>query len=257
MLARQWAQEYGLDAIVSTDGDSDRPLLADHTGEWLRGDVLGVLCARALRATCVVTPVSSNTLVEKCKEFSEVRRTRIGSPYVIAAMNSASATTNGLVCGYEANGGFMLANDVDIGGKVLRALPTRDAVLPIVAVLSGSYPGRLHDQLETLPSRVTHSDRLQEFAPARRDALMSWLTDEGDRSSDFPPLAVFEAIAQAPLVTLDMTDGVRMVFANERIIHLRGSGNAPELRCYTEAESDSLAAKINRLVLQQIAHRFP
>lgn len=257
MLARQWAQEYGLDAIVSTDGDSDRPLLADHTGEWLRGDVLGVLCARALRATCVVTPVSSNTLVEKCKEFSEVRRTRIGSPYVIAAMNSASATTNGLVCGYEANGGFMLANDVDIGGKVLRALPTRDAVLPIVAVLSGSYPGRLHDQLETLPSRVTHSDRLQEFAPARRDALMSWLTDEGDRSSDSPPLAVFEAIAQAPLVTLDMTDGVRMVFANERIIHLRGSGNAPELRCYTEAESDSLAAKINRLVLQQIAHRFP
>jgi phosphomannomutase len=26
----------------------DRPLLADETGQWLRGDVLGVLCAQAL-----------------------------------------------------------------------------------------------------------------------------------------------------------------------------------------------------------------
>jgi phosphomannomutase len=48
-LAKGWAAEFGFDAIISTDGDSDRPLLADHTGEWLRGDVLGVLCARALR----------------------------------------------------------------------------------------------------------------------------------------------------------------------------------------------------------------
>ena len=42
VLAKKWAIE-GFDAIVSTDGDSDRPLLADDSGEWFRGDVLGIL----------------------------------------------------------------------------------------------------------------------------------------------------------------------------------------------------------------------
>lgn len=32
-LARRWSAEYKLDAIFSTDGDSDRPLLADEKGE--------------------------------------------------------------------------------------------------------------------------------------------------------------------------------------------------------------------------------
>ena len=41
ILARNWAGEDTLDAIISTDGDSDRPLLADETGSWMRGDVPG------------------------------------------------------------------------------------------------------------------------------------------------------------------------------------------------------------------------
>jgi len=43
--AQQWALEYDLDAILSTDGDADRPLLGDECGHWLRGDVVGILCA--------------------------------------------------------------------------------------------------------------------------------------------------------------------------------------------------------------------
>ncbi len=38
-LARRWAREHKLDAIVSTDGEADRPLVADETGRFLRGDV--------------------------------------------------------------------------------------------------------------------------------------------------------------------------------------------------------------------------
>ena len=40
--ARQWSKDYGFDAIVSTDGDSDRPLISDEHGKWLRGDVAGI-----------------------------------------------------------------------------------------------------------------------------------------------------------------------------------------------------------------------
>lgn len=32
-LMKAWAPEHGLDAIVSADGDGDRPLVADETGE--------------------------------------------------------------------------------------------------------------------------------------------------------------------------------------------------------------------------------
>ncbi len=36
------------------------------------------------------------------------------------------------VGGYEANGGFLLATDATLDGSMLKALPTRDAVLPIL-----------------------------------------------------------------------------------------------------------------------------
>ncbi|MCD6394417.1 MAG: phosphomannomutase, partial [Planctomycetes bacterium] len=36
-LAAKWAGQESWDAIISTDGDSDRPLIADENGNWLRG----------------------------------------------------------------------------------------------------------------------------------------------------------------------------------------------------------------------------
>jgi len=37
------------------------------------------------------------------------------------------------------------------------------------------------------------------------------------------------------------------------VIHLRPSGNAPELRCYTEASTASRAAQINAAALSVLA----
>ena len=82
--ARDWSKAYGFDAIFSTDGDGDRPLLADENGEWLRGDILGLLCSQLLRIYALAVPVSCNTAIEKSGCFKHVARTKIGSPYVIA-----------------------------------------------------------------------------------------------------------------------------------------------------------------------------
>lgn len=254
-LARQWADEHRLDAIVSTDGDSDRPLLADEHGEWLRGDVLAMLCAAALGMENVVTPVSSNSMVERCGMFKQVERTRIGSPFVIKAMQAAVTRGDGLVCGYEANGGFLLGSDVVRNGSQLKALPTRDAVLPIVAVLTAGRGRSIRALVDALPRLVTHSDRIQDFAPERRDALIDWLTTERpERKAHLE--AEFGLIAKAPLENIDQTDGVRMTFTNRRVVHLRGSGNAPELRCYTEAESADIAKELARVTLAFVADRF-
>ena len=65
--AKQWSQQYGFDLIFSTDGDGDRPLVADEQGNWLRGDVLGLLCADAMNIEALAVPVSCNTAIESCQ----------------------------------------------------------------------------------------------------------------------------------------------------------------------------------------------
>lgn len=49
-----------------------------------------------------------------------------------------------------------------------------------------------------------------------------------------------------------MTDGLRITLDNNDIVHLRPSGNAPELRCYAEADSQDEAYKIVETVLTNI-----
>ncbi|MCK7575897.1 MAG: hypothetical protein MZV65_08355 [Chromatiales bacterium] len=70
--------------MVSADGDGDRPLIADEHGQWLRGDVAGVLCARRLGIQALATPVSSNTVVERCGAF----QSGVGAPASVRPSSS-------------------------------------------------------------------------------------------------------------------------------------------------------------------------
>ena len=242
--ARLWAQEYQFDALLSTDGDADRPLIGDEQGEWLRGDVAGILCAQYLQAQVVVTPVSSNTAVEKCGLFAQVIRTRIGSPYVIAGMQSA----HGVVVGYEANGGFLLGSEVVRGGRHLAALPTRDAVLPMLALMSLARERgcKLSQLASSLPARFSASDRLQNFAPESSAALLANLLAAPDL------MAATLAPSPGKIVGIDQTDGLRVTFASAEIVHLRPSGNAPELRCYAEADTSEQAKALCDACLERV-----
>lgn len=254
-LALEWASVGKFDALVSTDGDSDRPLLADEHGNWIRGDVLGILSAARIGATSVVTPVSSNTALELSGQFARCSRTRIGSPYVIAAMRDENAAPSGVVCGYEANGGFLLGSKI-VGaiGKTTEALETRDAVLPILLVLT-SPNGSVSHQLASLPQRFTFSDRLEEFPPALSLQLFDMLKAGSDMEQLALQTKLFGAFAGDATV-IDATDGVRATFSSGEIIHLRGSGNAPELRIYTEADSEARAKNLNILALEVIKGYF-
>jgi phosphomannomutase len=253
-LGRAWAHEHKLDALISTDGDADRPLIADESGHWLRGDVVGVITARHLGVHTVVTPVSSNTMTETCAAFGQVVRTRIGSPYVVAAMQSALAQQSGhaaagAVAGFEANGGFLLMSDVhNDQGSVLHALPTRDALLPILAVLAEAdrlkYP--ISALQQTLPPRFTASDRLQDFPREMSSALLDDLRIQ-------PQAWLQRCLGQHKHpVQLDNTDGVRITLQNGDIVHLRPSGNAPELRCYAEADTEEKAVALANQVLAYV-----
>jgi len=252
-LAHDWAAPGKFDALVSADGDSDRPLVSDELGRWLRGDVAGILCAKFLAADSVSTPVSCNTAVEKCGWFREIRRTRIGSPFVIASMLQATAAGAKRVVGYEANGGFLLNSDVEIGGKKLRALPTRDAVIVMLGILllAKAQGKKVSELAASLPARFTASDRLKDFATEKSAAILARF-NSGSEAADKTAIEKTFGVICGTVAGLNRTDGLRITFANGEVIHLRPSGNAPEFRCYAEAATDERAREITAAALAQI-----
>lgn len=243
--ARLWSAQYQLDAIFSTDGDGDRPLVADENGEWLRGDILGLLCASALHIKALAIPVSSNTVIASCGYFDKVQLTKIGSPYVIAEF-AHLAKDYTRIAGFEANGGFLLGSDIEFAGKPLAALPTRDALLPFLMLLAAAGKGAISPLVNALPARYTHSDRIQNFATARSQAIL----DEG--LNDPQTLLAVLGFNDVQVMSADTTDGLRLSLNDGCIIHLRPSGNAPELRCYVETDDMAKAHALVEQVLTSV-----
>ena len=138
-----------LHAIVSTDGDSDRPLVTAvvpaaevHPGgrrvRFLPGDLLGIVVAEYLRADAAAVPISANDAVEQRMADRRVslQKTKIGSPYVVSALDDLRGDgTHARIVGWEANGGFLTGSDIALAAGPMLALPTRDATLPILANL--------------------------------------------------------------------------------------------------------------------------
>jgi phosphomannomutase len=251
-LAKLWAAEHRLDAIVSTDGDADRPLIADAGGVFLRGDLVGVLAARYLGIGTVVTPVTSNSRIESAGGFHEVVRTRVGSPFVIAGMEAARLrATFGLV-GFEANGGLLLGTPVSRGTGHLPALATRDAMLPILAVLASMAGTRqpLRALADALGFAVAASARIEHVTAARSASFLDALRSPGaQRDAFFAPFGGAKA--------LDPTDGLRFTTGRGDIIHFRASGNAPELRIYVEAATDAAAEALLAEALEAATAALP
>lgn len=242
-----WCANERLDAILSTDGDADRPMLADASGRVVPGDVLGVLTARALGATVVCTPVSSNSMVGMIPDFAAVHLTRIGSPFVIAEMDAVlAADPSARVAGFEANGGFLLGFRAQTPAGDLAPLMTRDAFLPMLAPLAAARAaGRsLAERVDDLPARFTAADRLAGIEPAAALALLDRLADRDVRAAFLAP--------SGHEVALDRTDGMRMRLADGAVVHLRPSGNAPEFRVYTEADSPRAAADLLAAFLDRV-----
>ncbi|MEQ1485218.1 hypothetical protein [Methyloglobulus sp.] len=276
------------DAIVSTDGDSDRPLILgvdpkSSNVQFFGGDLVGMLTAGLLAADAAVVPISCNDSIDRgtLKNITQPK-TRIGSPFVISGMEKALASGKQAVCGWEANGGFLTGSDININGQVLKALPTRDAILPILAVLSIARRENLPliDIFSRLPKRFSRAalikqfpratglNIIKQFSPAN-DSVKIVAFNEGnaamfkDANNQSVPAhaaqadamnlikkqleTVFSAAAGFSTINqMNFVDGVRMYFSNGDVAHLRPSGNADELRIYavadTQVRADQIAA---------------
>jgi phosphomannomutase len=244
-----------LHAVVSTDGDSDRPLvlgvdpLTGHV-HFFGGDLVGMVVAEYLQADAVVVPISCNDAIDRGKLAAVVEpKTRIGSPFVIAGMEAALAKGKKRVCGWEPNGGFLTGSPFARNGAILEPLLTRDAGLPILGVLFAAQQDGLSlvDLFARLPKRFSRAALLKQFPRAIALKIVDRFSPpNGDAEAIGKDLAQFftPALGFAAVTRVDYTDGVRVLFANGEVAHVRPSGNADELRIYAVADTQSRADEI-------------
>jgi phosphomannomutase len=156
---------------------------------------------------------------------------------VIAGMENMLDSGLVNVVGFEANGGFLLGSAIEKGGRTLSPLMTRDAVLPILAllVMAKEKGCKLSQLLHDLPARYTGSDRLQSFPVEVSHRILQTLSASIEAIS-----SLLASVGGRP-THIDQIDGLRIYLDNTEIIHFRPSGNAPELRCYAEAASQERA----------------
>jgi phosphomannomutase len=272
-----------VDALVSTDGDSDRPLVlgvdADAKVQFFGGDLVGMVVAEYLGADAVVVPISCNDAIDRGSLAGILEpKTRIGSPYVIAGMDAALRRGRQRVCGWEANGGFLTGSTIVRQGKLLAPLPTRDAVLPILCTLFSAHEKRLSLSalFATLPRRFSRSALLKQFprrtalgivkrfSPA--DSMVKEARFDADElaildvtNAEIAPselnrrnlLGIRESLSEffsaengfAEIRSLNYTDGVR----------IGPSGNADELRIYAVADTEARANAIAALGIAEPA----
>jgi phosphomannomutase len=288
-----------ISAIVSTDGDSDRPLVTAvlpaaevapgaRRVRFLPGDLLGVVVAEYLRADAAAVPISANDAVER--RLGERRimlaKTQIGSPYVVAALDDLRATAKRQrIVGWEANGGFLTGSDIELNGATLTALPTRDALLPILANLFAAAEQGLNLAAlwDCLPARFGRAGLLDDFPVAVSRAILAQLIPAGaavevefDHSNGVVDCSRADG-SRTPLdgsvakdwqrcramltrfftpdlgfdaiARINVLDGVRVYFLNGDIAHIRPSGNAPQLRIYAVSGSQTRADRIVEVAL--------
>jgi phosphomannomutase len=215
-------------------------------------------------------------------------KTKIGSPYVVAALDQIRREGKYRhIVGWEANGGFLIGSDIVLAAGTLRALPTRDSTLPILANLFAATERKsgLADLWDLLPARFGCAGLLDNFPVAASQAILAKLIppsgvievefdaagvvlDCSDTGSTPAPLAASKtkdwqqskaalsrfltpAHGFDDIARINVLDGVRIYFRNGDVAHVRPSGNAPQLRLYANSDSQARAEQIVELALRE------
>ena len=97
---------------------------------------------------------------------------------------------------------------------------------------------------------MTLADRLQEVPQEASQPFVAAL------ASDPEARATFLAALGGSEAAVDLTDGVRITLTDGRVVHMRPSGNAPELRLYVEAQDRAGAEALLQAGLVELRRRL-
>jgi len=219
-------REHGADAGFALDGDADRVLFADETGEILDGDQLMAICAthfitnNTLKKKTLVATVMSNLGLEIAirKQGGKMLRTPVGDRYVVERMREGDFNLGG-----EQSGHMVFLDYSTTGDGILSALQVLSVMLSAEKPLSElkrvmeHYPQRLINvpvqqrrSLEEIPELVTLKEHLEKLLgsegrllirPSGTEPVMRVIVEGVDG-------ALIESIAQ------EMASGIQKYMTN-------------------------------------------
>jgi phosphoglucosamine mutase len=172
--------EHRADVGFALDGDADRCLAVDATGQVVDGDQILAVLALAMKEAgrladdTVVVTVMSNQGFARAMEHAGVGvvRTRVGDRYVLEAMRSG-----GYCLGGEQSGHVIMSDHATTGDGLLTALHLLDRMAATGASLAdlAGVMTRLPQVLVNVPDvdrgRVDHDTVLAEAVAAEEAAL--------------------------------------------------------------------------------------
>ncbi len=219
-------KETGADAGLAFDGDGDRAVLIDETGEPISGTVMSAILAEYFLkknpgSTILLNAICGQAAVDAVnKNGGKVVRTKVGHSFIKGEMRKH----NGLFAGEHSGHYYFRDNFMADSGLI--------AAVVALAVLSNS--GK---KLSELANQYRTYQQINEtnFEVADKDATMK------------------KVAAAFPDADADWLDGLTLRFKNSWV-NVRLSNTEPLLRLNAEAkdkaELDKLVAKVTELIKQ-------
>lgn len=216
--------EHGAMLGVALDGDADRCLAVDASGNLVDGDKIMAILAVELKAqgklhndTLVATIMSNLGLINAMREHEiHVEQTRVGDRYVLEAMGA-----DGFTLGGEQSGHVIISEYANTGDGVLTALHLAAAM-----ATSGKSVAELASIMTSLPQVMINVPNV--------DKMRAGVDPE-----------ITQAVTAA---NKELGNGGRVV--------LRPSGTEPLVRVMVEATTDDQAREIAERLAGLVAHRL-
>jgi phosphomannomutase/phosphoglucomutase len=208
----------GADLGVAFDGDADRSIFVDETGQIHMGDkTFGVVLKQFLMEnpnSKVVTPVSSSTLIKDIAEAYKGKLvwTKVGSVTVSQKMKEVHAKLGG-----EENGGvFYGPHQAVRDGAMTTAL-----ILRIMAKTGK----KLSELVAEQPQYFIEKGKIE-------------------CAEDKKPKVLVKLLEQSKDMNINTLDGVKIWFHDKSAILVRPSGTEPAYRMYAEAKTSKRAKQL-------------
>jgi len=220
---REEVIKHKADLGIGFDSDGDRVIFIDHKGNFIPGDYSGTILAQFNNTNEIIVPINVSNVIDQIGK--QVIRTKVGSPFVVAAMKKYGAGF-----GFESNGGGIYADVMmsrDGGTSVIRMLNILKWSKKTLKQLADSLPKfYIAKQKFDCPR-----DKNKKILTAAKKFLKPQKTDE--------------------------TDGLKLILDNSTWVLFRPSSNAPEFRVFTHSDSKTKTTQLMKDALdfaQKIAN---
>lgn len=197
------------DLGVGFDTDGDRAIFVDHKGNFIPGDYSGAILAKWNASNTIACPINVSNVIGYVKEAV---RTKVGSPYVIAAMKKYGSTF-----GFESNGGC-------IHGDIMMSRDGGTTFVKMLNILKWSKKS-LHDLVAELPKFYIRRTKFE--CPTEKF-----------------PLILSKAKSFMAAQKIIEVDGVKLILDQNTWVLFRPSGNAPEFRIFVESNKETAANQL-------------